>query len=167
MSANGRRGQGTNLSGCWRVTCWPTRFAAEGTEAHQHPEWTIKKRSGPPGIWPLSPLHMAEHFPNKPIPVTFVTVPRKRLAMDGCIKRSAHELVAGRRADSVKCKRCMQVCGKEEPAHWGSCCVRSVARPKERLQPLYLLGCLCQAQLTNNLDQRRGRAVRRRGSPKR
>ena len=37
----------------------------------------------------------------------------------------------------------------------GSCCVRSVARPKERLQPRCLLGCLCQARCPTTLIKKR------------
>ena len=53
---------------------------------------------------------MAEHFPNNSIPVSYVAVPRKRLALDEYITLSAHELVAGCRACSVKWCPCQARC---------------------------------------------------------
>ena len=52
-------------------------------------------------------LHMAEHFPNRSILASCVSLLHKRLALDECIKISSHEVMAGRRAWSFKCKKCM------------------------------------------------------------
>ena len=35
-----------------------------------------------------------------------------------CIRLSAHEIVAGRRGGSVKCTKCLQVCGKKHLRVW-------------------------------------------------
>ena len=95
------------------------RLAAKGAEAHQHPEWVggIRNLSSTVQRVPTVTLHMADLFQNKAIPVSHVSLPRKRLALEECIKISAHELVAGRGAGSMKCKRCWQVCGRKNPAH--------------------------------------------------
>ena len=99
--------------------------AWEAFEAFQHSEWTVKKIGGIRNLAgtvqrrvSTVTSHMAKHFPNKAIPVFFVTVTRKHLALDECIKRSAHELVSGRRAGSVKCRRCLQVCGRKKLRIW-------------------------------------------------
>ena len=63
-------------------------------------------------------LHVTELFPNKSVPVSHVTVRRKRCALDECTELSAHELVALRWAGSVKCKKFLPVCGKKNLRSW-------------------------------------------------
>ena len=97
-------------------------------------------------------LHTLEHFPNKSIPVPCVSLPRKRLALDECIKISAHELVARRRAGSAKCKKCLQVCGRKNLCMWlPTACVPRLAKraPPVPLPPVVPVSGL----LRHDLDQ--------------
>ena len=88
-----------------------------GSEFADRLAWTVKK------------------IGNKSILVFFITFPRKRLAVDECIKRGAHELVAGLDLSIV-----------------GGAGRSAAGRPKELLQPSCLLSCLCRP-LPNIVDQ--------------
>ena len=61
---------------------------------------------------------MAEQYPNQPTLVSHVAVPGKRVPLEECISLSAQETVAGRRAGSAKCTKCLQVCGKKHLRVW-------------------------------------------------
>ena len=96
-----------------------------GAETHQHSEWTVKKiarvrslaRAVQSRVATVT-LDMAEHYLDKSIWVSHVAVPRKHLGLEECIELSAHVLVAGRRAGSVKCTKCLQVCVNKHPRFW-------------------------------------------------
>ena len=101
------------------------RVVAEGAEAHHHSHWTAKKISGVRSLArtvqrrvATVTLHMAEQYPTKSIQVSHVAVPRKRAPLEECIRVSEHEIVAWRRAGSVKCSKCLQVYGKKQLRVW-------------------------------------------------
>ena len=101
------------------------RLAAKGADAHQHSEWTVKKIVGVRKLavqpWRCGagvPPSPCTWYPNKSILVSHVTVPRKRVSLEERVGLSAHETVAGRRAGSVKCMKCVQVCGKKDLRVW-------------------------------------------------
>ena len=77
---------------------------------HQHADSTVKKIAG---VWSLGRMvqrrcqHMVVQYSHKSTPVSHVAVPRKRTQLEECIRLSAHEIVAGRRAGSVKCTKCV------------------------------------------------------------
>ena len=116
MPASGRGGQGNQP--IWMFV------AAKGAEAHQHSEWTVKKIAGVRSLAravqrrATVTLDMAEQYPNKSFWVSHVAVPRKHLGLEECIELPAHVLVAGRRAGSVKCTTCLQVCVNKNPRFW-------------------------------------------------
>ena len=94
---------------------------AKGAEAHKHSEWTIKKIAGVRSLAravqrrATVTLDMAEQHLDKSIWVSHVAVPRKHLGLEECIELPARVLVAGRRAGSVKCAKCLQVCVNKYP----------------------------------------------------
>ena len=106
--------------------CGCYRLAAKGAEAHRHFQWTIIEQVA--GVRSLArtvqrrvatvTLHKAEQYSNKSMLVSHVAVPRKRVPLEECIGLSAHEIVAGRRVGSVKCTKCLQVCGKKHLHVW-------------------------------------------------
>ena len=77
-------------------------------------------------------LDMAEHYPNKSIWVSHVAVPRKHLGLEECIELSAHVLVAGRRAGSVKCT---SACRSASTSTRVSGCPRRAHGGKRKIHP--------------------------------
>ena len=69
------------------------------------------------GVQPGGRCHLPWTWPSRSIQVSYVAVPRKR-ALEECTRMSEHEIVAGRRAGSVKCTKCLQVCGKKQLRVW-------------------------------------------------
>ena len=77
------------------------RLEAEGAEAHQHSEWTVKKIAGVRNLASTVQRrvatvtsHMAEQYPLQSTQVSYVAVPRKRAPLEECIRVSEHESVA-------------------------------------------------------------------------
>ena len=104
------------------------RLAAKGAEAHQHSEWTLKTTGGI--------RNLARAVQRRVATVTWPSTSRKSpsrcptsrslasTSLEECIRLFAHEIVAGRRAGSVKCKKCLHVCGKKNLRSWlPSACV--------------------------------------------
>ena len=83
-----------------------------------------------------------------------------------CIKLSAHELVAGRRAGSVKCKKCWQVCGKRNLRSWLPTRVRSVGKPTVPFPPHLPPGMPALVPLLDNCEQKSQSPSMRRTSSK-
>ena len=107
---------GTSLPTDWRPKR-PKRTSTLSELSRKIPEVRILARPVQSRVATVT-LDMAEQYPNKSFWVSHVAVPRKHLGLEECIELSAHVLVAGRRAGSVKCTKCLQVCVNKHPRFW-------------------------------------------------
>ena len=63
-------------------------------------------------------LHMAGSIPTSPFRCPMSRSIASMHHWKECIRLSAHEIVAGRKAGSAKCTKCLQVCGKKQLRVW-------------------------------------------------
>ena len=86
----------------------------------------LSRKSQESGVWPgpcrvglpLSPWTWPSITRTSPSGLSYVAVPRKHQELEECIGLFVHVLVAGRRVGSVKCAKCLQVCGKKHLRFW-------------------------------------------------
>ena len=129
----GRCGQGTSHSGCLRGVSLPTHWrprrpkrkgvrSQDGGEARCH-SYLARGRAVPP---------------NKFTQVCHVAVPRERAPLEECI-----------RAESVKCTKWLQVCGKKHVRVW----LPTTCTPWRAKSSRCRLGCPSPGLPLNNFDE--------------